>query len=213
MKKLFNILRTALNSLRNPNAPTEEETDEMPKTDRFREMNSFERIVDRFNKTVVDPQDYELTMDGYQAYLSATGISYVSAKEMCTPHHLDIASELGYEAFVPKHEWWDRGAALASLFDYLRKDLGKPIVVRNWWRPEDYNEKVGGAKASDHIGAYAFDMDFKTQDDRRHVEALLEGLYNDLELKMSLGLGGYTIHLGLLSERGNRRWYYDSYEK
>jgi hypothetical protein len=56
-------------------------------------------------------------------------------------------------------------------------------------------------------------MDFKTHDDRRHVERVLEGLYKDPELDMSLGLGGYTIHMGLCSERGNRRWYYDSYVK
>jgi hypothetical protein len=178
-----------------------------------REMNKFEKIIDRFNRKVVDPMNFEMTMEGYQEYLDAMGIKYVSAKEMCTPHNASVASELGYDAFVPQRDWWARGGALAALFDYLREDLGRGIVVRNWWRPEEYNAKVGGAKASDHIGAYAFDMDFKSHDDRRHVEALLERLYDDLELQMSLGLGGYSIHLGLCSERGNRRWYYDSYVK
>ena len=127
-------------------------------------MNKFEKIIDRFNKKVVDPMNFEMTMEGYQEYLDAMGIKFVSAKEMCTPHNASVASELGYNAFVPQRDWWARGGALAALFDHLRADLGKPIVVRNWWRPEDYNKKVGGAKASDHIGAYAFDMDFKSHE-------------------------------------------------
>jgi hypothetical protein len=213
MNNLINFFKSAITSFRKTIWPAAEESDDMAKTDRFKEMNDFERIVDRFKKAVVDPREYEQTIEGFQSYLDATGISYVSAKEMCTPHNLSVASELGYEEFVPQYDWWDRGAALAAFFEHLREDLGKPIVVRNWWRPEDYNAKVGGAKSSDHIGAYAFDMDFKTHDDRRHVEAMLESFYKDLELEMSLGLGGYSIHLGLRSERGNRRWHYDSYVK
>jgi|TARA_R100001510_G_C7630234_1_gene189208 hypothetical protein len=176
-------------------------------------MNKFENIITRFNKRIANPNKYDTTYDGYGGYLDEMGVKYVSSKEMCTPHHPDIASDLGYDAFVPFRDMWDRGGALASVFDHLRADLGKPIVVRNWWRPADYNEKVGGAPGSDHVGAYAIDMDFKTHDDRRHVERVLEGLYKDPELDMSLGLGGYTIHMGLCSERGNRRWYYDSYVK
>ena len=213
MNNLINFLKSAITSFRKTKRPAEEESDDMAKTDRFKDMNNFERITDRFEKKVVDPRDHEQTIEGFQSYLDETGISYVSAKEMCTPHNPVAASESGYETFVPQHDWWERGAALASFFDYLREDLGKPIVVRNWWRPENYNAKVGGAKSSDHIGAYAFDMDFKTYDDRRHVEALLESFYKDPELEVSLGLGGYSIHLGLRSEGGNRRWHYDSYVK
>ena len=181
------------------------------KKEKEKEMNKFEKIIIRYNKKVVDPKAFDQTIEGYQDYLNEMGIKYVSAKEMCTPHHTQIASDLGYDAFVPKKEWWDRGGALAALFDHLRAELGKPITVRNWWRPAEYNAKVGGTKASDHIGAYAFDMDFKTKKDRQQVEKLLEDLYKDPDLQMSLGLGGYTIHLGLQSEKGNRRWYYDSY--
>ena len=183
------------------------------KQEKEKEMNKFELIIQRFNKKIVDPENFDQTIEGFQEYLNETGIKFVSAKEMCTPHHPQIASDLGYAAFVPEKGWWVRGAALAALFDHLRAKLGKPITVRNWWRPAEYNAKVGGAKGSDHVGAYAFDMDFKTKKDRQQVEEVLEGFYKDPDLQMSLGLGGYTIHLGLCSEKGNRRWYYDSYKR
>ena len=43
-----------------------------------REMNKFEKIIDRFNKKVVDPMNFEMTMEGYQEYLNAMGIKYVA---------------------------------------------------------------------------------------------------------------------------------------
>jgi hypothetical protein len=176
-----------------------------------KEMSEFAQIITRFEKEPVEATKYPKTMEGFQTYLDDMGIIYVSAREMCTPNHVSKAAEMGYDAFIPEHGWWERGGALASLFDSCRSLLGKPITVRNWWRPADYNAEVGGAPGSDHIAAYAFDMDFKSEDDRRTVEKYLKTMYRDEDLGMSLGLGGYTIHLGLLSERGNRTWYYDSY--
>ena len=72
------------------------------KKEKEKEMNKFEKIITRYNKKVIDPTSFEQTIEGYQAYLNEMGIKYVSAKEMCTPHHTQIASDLGYDAFVPK---------------------------------------------------------------------------------------------------------------
>ena len=42
-------------------------------------------------------------------------------------------------------------------------------------------------------------------------EEIAPGANLDPRLNMSVGLGGVTIHLGVLSAGGRRHWYYDSY--
>ena len=42
-------------------------------------------------------------------------------------------------------------------------------------------------------------------------EQIAPGSDLDPRLNMSVGLGGITIHLGVLSAAGRRFWYYDSY--
>jgi hypothetical protein len=84
--------------------------------------------------------------------------------------------------------------------------------MRNWWRPADYNKAVGGATGSDHIEASGVDLDYASRDDRRKAQHVLEKLQAEHDwLRMSLGLGGVTTHVGILTPRGARTWYYKSY--
>lgn len=160
----------------------------------------------------VDPEDYEPTFDGFSSYIEAIGARRVSAKELLTPHNRSVADDLGYEWLLPERVMWANLVPLIDIFEIIRDAVDAPITVRNWWRPADYNERVGGAKASDHITAHAFDCDFKTHDQRRVAERIVvEMQQKRSDLALSLGLGGYTIHLGACSPKGKRTWKYDSY--
>ena len=160
----------------------------------------------------VDPMDYEPTFDGFSAYIEAIGARRVSAKELLTPHNRSVAEDLGYQWLLPERAMWANLVPLIDIFEIIRDAVDAPIVVRNWWRPADYNARVGGAPASDHITANAFDCDFKTYDQRRVAERVVVGMQKRRDdLQISLGLGGYTIHLGAMSPKGRRTWKYDSY--
>lgn len=179
---------------------------------RYEELLMFDRAITLFGRTPVDASHFDATVDGFQNFLTSTGIQHFSAREMVTPNHKDIARRLGYDEFLPEQAWWDRGAALAACADVLREAVGEPVRMRNWWRPRDYNSEVGGAAGSDHVTAHGVDLDYRSADSRRIAEAQLREWQRDEDwLEMSLGLGGRTTHVGIGSPRGRRDWTYDSY--
>lgn len=172
-----------------------------------------ERAIKFFGGTAsVNPASFPMTMDGYQEYLDALGVEHFTAQEMLTPNHETTARTLGYKIFLPPHRWWKRGGAHALLADELRKLVAEPVVMRNWWRPTEYNAAVDGAADSDHVTAHAVDLDYRSAASRRKAEKRLRELYNgETWLQMSLGLGGQTTHVGLLSPGRQRDWTYSSY--
>jgi hypothetical protein len=168
--------------------------------------------IGRFGGTVVAPTGYPMTREGFGRYLDDTGVAHFSANEMLRPHKADVARRLGYDRFLPPHSWWPRGAALALIADELRRLVGEPVMMRNWWRPVAYNREVGGAADSDHVTGHGVDLDYRSADSRRRAEARLRELYQGEEaLELSLGLGNVTTHVGLLSPGRKRDWFYSSY--
>jgi hypothetical protein len=160
----------------------------------------------------VDPMSYPATADGFGQYIQALGARHVSSSELLTPHNRAVATALGYQWLLPERSTWANLVPLIDMFEMIRAAVGAPIKVRNWWRPADYNARVGGAKASDHITGHAFDCDFRSRDHRRIAERLLVDLQkNRRDLAISLGLGDLTIHIGAKSPKGKRTWRYDSY--
>ena len=160
----------------------------------------------------VDAQNFENTFEGFEKYIEEIGARRVSAKELLTPHNREVATDLGYEWLLPERNLWINLVPLIDIFEIIRDAVDAPITVRNWWRPADYNDRVGGAKASDHITAHSFDCDFRTHDHRRVAEKIVKEMQDKRrDLQISLGLGGYTIHIGALSPKGKRSWTYDSY--
>lgn len=157
----------------------------------------------------LDPTDYPMTAGGFAQYLADQGIEHFDAGEFLEPHHPGTAAELGYALFLPPHDWWPRGVALGLLADRLRERVGEPVVLRNWWRPRPYNAEVATARQSDHITAHALDLDFPNAQDRTVAQDELESLRQEAPwLEMSLGTGGNTIHIGVLSYRKQRSWTY-----
>lgn len=184
-------------------------------------------LIERFGGTDVDPLQFDETQDGFQAYLDAVGVTYFAAWEYVVPNNAAVAEQCGYTILLPERSWWRKAAALGLLADQLRALVNEPVTLRNWWRPPCYNEGVGGAAGGDHPDADALDLDFMSARSRADAQRYLCDEYwkkdlvgpeeiepgSDLNprLNMSVGLGGVTIHLGLLSRNGRRFWKYSSY--
>lgn len=172
----------------------------------------WDRAVALFGRTPVSPDFFDATVDGFQAFLTGTGIRFFSPHEMVVPNHPDIARRLGFEQLLPEQAWWDRGAALAACADELRAAVDEPVRMRNWWRPREYNSQVGGAASSDHVTAHGIDLDYRSADSLRIAEARLREVEAEAPwLELSLGLGARTTHVGLGSPKGSRDWRYDGY--
>ena len=171
----------------------------------------FSRAIEQFDGEVVDPAQYPTTLAGFQDYLTASGVSDVTADELTLPNHPGIAARIGFERFLPPKRWWPRGAALALLTERLRAIAREPVCLRNWWRPPAYNSNpaVGGAKYGDHPTANAVDLDYSSVADRMRAERWLRSLDRSASwLQLSLGLGAETTHVGIGSPRGHREWHY-----
>jgi len=186
-----------------------------------------EFLIDHFGGTVVDPNDYDDDVDGFQAYLDDVGVWHTSAQEFVEPHNAAAAAMCGLSNLLPPRSEWEKAGALGLFTDVLSELVGEDIYVRNWWRPPCYNDAVGGAATGDHPDADALDLDFLSATSRAEAQGFLcdeywntpivtpaeiaPGADVDPELNMSVGLGGVTIHLGVLSAGGRRFWHYASY--
>ncbi len=171
----------------------------------------FGRAIAFFGGRVPDLSHYAATLAGFSDYLKAAGVRAVTAAELTTPHHPAIAARLGFRDFLPPKEWWPRGAALALLAQRLGVVGGQPVTVRNWWRPAAYNEDPGvaGARNGDHPTATALDLDYASKAARAKAERVLRSLSTEAPwLRLSLGLGPQTTHVGIGSPRGHREWHY-----
>jgi hypothetical protein len=176
-----------------------------------RAADIYTRAIAAFDGEIVDPASYPATLAGFQQYLAAAGVHHVTAEELTRPNHPAVAARLGFEMFLPPQSWWPRGAALALLIDQLRRVAREPVHIRNWWRPPAYNSNplVGGAKYGDHPTANAVDLDYASVGGRMRAERWLRSLDRaDSWLKLSLGLGATTTHVGIGSPRGRREWHY-----
>lgn len=184
-------------------------------------------LITRFGGDEVDPFTFPETQAGFQAYLDAVGVVHFAADEYVEPNNPQVAADCGYTILLPERGYWRKAAALGLLADQLRDLVAEPIILRNWWRPPCYNAGVGGAAGGDHPDGDAVDLDFLSARSRADAQAFLCETYwkRDLvepadiapgsnlnpRLNLSVGLGGVTIHLGVLSRNGRRFWKYDSY--
>lgn len=184
-------------------------------------------IIDRLSGVDADPFNYPETRTGFQEYLDEVGVTFFSATEFVAPNNPGVAAGCGFSELLPPRTEWRRAGALGLLADELRTTAGSPITLRNWWRPTCYNSGVGGASSSDHIHADALDLDFQSSRARGDAQRYLCNNYwapdflsaSDIapgsglsrKLNLSVGLGGATIHVGLLSNNGRRSWKYPSY--
>jgi hypothetical protein len=177
-------------------------------------VDVYSQAIQQLGGVPVSVASYPRTVAGFAAYLKASGVSGVSAQELTTPNHPEVAARLGFQTFLPPQEWWPRGACLGLLAQAIRTKTVGPVHLRNWWRPAAYNvdPRVGGAKNGDHPTANALDLDYASVADRMHAETFLRDLHARFPwMGLSLGLGAQTTHVGIGSPRGHREWHYAGY--
>ena len=147
-------------------------------------------------------------------FLGDSGIRYFTAREAVRPHNVKVATRLGFKNLAPAEAFWPRAGAVLLLCDVCRIAAASSVRLRNLWRPRRYNEAVGGAADSDHVHCLGADLDFKTADACRRAEGAVRVLHDKHpELRISLGIGRRTLHVGLLTLRGTRTWGYGRYGK
>lgn len=68
--------------------------------------------------------------------------------------------ELACKDGTPYPEEWrnNRAIQLAEVFEYIREQWNKPIVVVSAYRTKSWNIKIGGAKGSQHLEGRALDL-------------------------------------------------------
>jgi hypothetical protein len=163
----------------------------------------------------VQPGDGEF--EAYEQHLVCNGVGkYFSTMEICTPNDQALAKSCGYGMFVPPQHTWGISTLLVWMADQMRDAAGSPVAMRNHWRPQSYNTLVGGKGLDgDHPNACGIDLDFDTGNDRSRAELwLAEWVYNTKNYaRVSVGLGGRSMHVGVLSPKGSRWWEYESYNE
>ena len=184
-------------------------------------------LIDRLSGNDVNPFDYPETRAGFDNYLDAVGVTFFSAAEFVVPNNVAVATSCGFSELLPPRTQWRKAGALGLLADEMRTAVGESVTLRNWWRPACYNVGVGGAAGGDHPDADALDLDFASSRSRADAQRYLCNNYwapdflnaNEItpgsglsrKLNLSVGLGGVSIHVGVLSANGRRNWFYSSY--
>lgn len=172
------------------------------------EIQTYERLMKRFGGNKTNTEKLGRNEEGLQTYLDNVGIRYFSAPEIMTPNNEAEAIKCGLDNLIPPKCIWANGGALLSIFERIRELIAGPIMFRNWWRPACYNSLVDGAKASDHLLAKSFDIDFRKPHDRAVAQKFLcEQLWKKGE-NVQVGIGCSSLHIGLASPKGKRFWVY-----
>ena len=152
---------------------------------------------------------------GLGQYVKQCGAGrFFKQKEYTTPRFPAKARRGGYTVLVPPQFVWPWVALVVRLGDLMREAAGSSASLKNLWRPQKgYNRLVAksGIK-SDHPNACGGDFYFENSIAARRAEGVIRGL-NALhpELELSLGVGGTNLHVGILSPKGKRTWFYKSF--
>jgi len=146
----------------------------------------------------------------FAGWVGTLGLQYFDADEAAAPNHRDIAGGLGWQYLVPPTYLWPWVGLVLRVSDIVRESVGRSVRLRNLWRPTDYNAAVRGSAKGDHPDACGADLDFSSSEDQRVAEGVLRSLYPLNDLQLSVGLGSRSLHVGVLSHRKRRRWFYSS---
>lgn len=176
-----------------------------------------EQVLANCDARVMNPAPPSARQDraGLEYHLRSNGAGeYFSINEIVTPNHRDKARACGYSELVPPGHCWGVVTLVVWLADRLREAADSPAAMRNLWRPQSYNSKVASSGIdSDHPNACGADLDFGSAAAREKAEDWLADWITETgnSARVSVGLGGQTLHVGVLSPNGSRHWKYESY--
>ena len=195
-----------------PAHPIDDEMVRAP-ADLARHWNTLSTAARRLGFVLPAPHFFPPTTSGLQHFLDACNIEFFSAREVVRPNDPAKAQSVGYPELLPPNYLWPWAALLLKLADEMRRIVDQPVTLRNLWRPLSYNRLVAESGiASDHPNACGCDLDFDSRASRIKAEGFCRGVHAAMpELEISLGLGYRTVHLGVLSPKGSRGWFYGNY--
>lgn len=82
---------------------------------------------------------------------------------------------------------------LIEILDYMRDELGAPLIISSGYRCEEHNHQCGGAKNSQHLYGRAADIWTPRED------VTIDALY---WLALAASGGGATVGIGRYYEQG-----------
>ena len=89
--------------------------------------------------------------------------------------------------FYPYEEFFD-------IFDDIREEWGKPIIINSGYRCPAHNSAVGGSPLSAHVFGLALDCDCKDDDEVDKLYAHIVRMYPELRIGVYKG-GSTFIHI------------------
>lgn len=98
----------------------------------------------------------------------------------------------------------DNVLQLARQLQILRDHLGESIHINSAYRTPDYNKKIGGKVASQHLQAKAADITCKNKTPKQ-LAVIIEKLIADGKLKFG-GMGVYPGFVHVDIRNGKARW-------
>ncbi len=152
-------------------------------------------------KAVVDKGN-QLASDFYQQCLTKTGSQYWCQQVMRpNPDSYGIfqctygASQV-HQLINPDKKTWTNAFKAILLVNELERLGIRPCLIYNWWRPEPYNQNVGGAPGR-HPAGTSVDVRFCSMADMEKAFSALCGLRAQGRLR-ALGYYGTTgLHFGV----------------
>lgn len=164
---------------------------------------------------------YDQDVIGLQKFLTDSGLSDLNAQNFANAGTVSKMKSCDLVDLTPPKSCWYRTLALGLLAEKISKDTGVQLELTSHYRSTCYNEKVGGSKKSDHIGAKAIDFSVEDEQQRHRIEQYIcneiwkENLFKESSTEklnnVSIGLGHTFMHIGLDSIHGRRHWVYDNY--
>lgn len=172
---------------------------------------NWDEIIQEFGGAIKDAGRFPQTAQGFVDFARLSGVNSYDPLQIITPPNKAVAKKCKINYLLPERSKWKKGIAIALWAEELGKIAGEQPSMLNWYRSPCYNKGVGGAKYSDHMAADSADLDFIASSSRRRAQGWLCDFWKS-RLNMQIGLGGSMVHLGAMSPRGRRNWYYATYK-
>ena len=105
---------------------------------------------------------------------------------------------------------------LLKLLQELRDTLEQPIIINSGYRSKKHNEKVGGAKNSQHLKGTAVDISLRNLDySAKELAIFVKNVAEDAGIgaeNLGLGYANTFIHIdvrGLIGDPAPAEWNYN----
>ena len=119
-----------------------------------------------------------------QSRIDEWGVEHFQARE------LTRLSQWGTRDLPPTDIWADIAPAL-RIADAARSALDEPVRVVSGWRPEAYNEEIGGSPTSEHTRFRALDLQPVDGDQMERFRSIVAGIVDHAR---RVGVDARVIH-------------------